>query len=94
MIDRKFKFVAVNPCNNKVYTEENAFIICAKDAAALAALKGYMEKCLELGTDSIHIQSIDMMANRIDMFQRKNGSRVPDTNTDCEIDRCIGGVIK
>lgn len=38
MIDRKFKFVAVNPCNNKVYTEENAIILCAKDQAVVAAL--------------------------------------------------------
>jgi len=92
IIDRKFKFVAVNPCNQKVYTEENAIIFCAKDMALLDALYAYRSKCCDLNCGDEHIESISMLMARVEAFQ-KDEKRIPDTNTDCEIDRCIGGKV-
>ena len=91
IIDRKFKFTAVNPCNGKIYTEENAFIICAKDAAALDALDAYEKRCHVLGAGDSHIESIRLLAERVKAFQDEHGYRIPDTEGECEIDRCIGG---
>jgi hypothetical protein len=89
-IDRKFKFVAVNPCNQKVYTEENAIILCAKDRAVVPAMQAYLVACRDLGCGAEHLESVELLINRVKLFQAVE-SRVPDTETDCEIDRCIGG---
>ncbi len=91
MIDRKFEFVAENPCNGKVYTEDDAFVFCAKDAAVPAALDAYIAKCKELGANPEHIESVKMLAHRVRDFQSDFGSRVPDTVGD-EIGRCLEGI--
>jgi len=93
-IDRKFKFVATNPCNGKVYTENNAVVFCAKDKALVPALRAYIGACVALGCGPEHIESLDLLMERIREFQKNIESRVPDTAGDCEIDRCIGGFIE
>ena len=93
MIDRKFKFVAVNPCNQTVYTEENAIIFCAKDKALPEALFAYQEACEAMGCGQEHLESISLLRNRVGEFQRYIEAKIPDTDTDCEIDRCIGGKV-
>ena len=94
-IDRKFRFVAVNPCNGKTYTEDNALILCAKDAALLPTLETYYHECKELGCGKDHLESIDLLILRVKKFQAAGKDQdhfhIPDTDTDCEIDRCIGG---
>ena len=91
MIDRKFTFVATNPCKGTIYTEKDAIVFCAKDAAVPAMLVAYQKKCKELGCESSHIESVGLLLGRVRDYQDKVGGRVPDTETDCEIDRCIGG---
>jgi len=91
MIDRKFKFVAVNPCNQKVYTEENAVVFCAKDEAFLDILPKYLEACERRGSNPEHLESILLLTGRVAQYQEFVESKVPDTDLDCEIDRCIGG---
>ena len=92
MIDRKFKFVAVNPCNGKYYTQENAIVFCAKDEAVPHMLAEYKKECKLLGANSEHIESIELLFNRVLEYQRSVEHKVPDTEGDCEIDRCIGGL--
>jgi hypothetical protein len=91
IIDRKFKFIAVNPCKNTVYTQEDAIVFCAKDKAVPAMLLEYIDRCkyLECGED--HIESMGLLLERVLEFQKNVESRVPDTELSCEIDRCIGG---
>jgi hypothetical protein len=90
-IDRKFRFVAVNPANGKVYTEDNALILCAKDAAVPAALEAYNNKCVDLGAEPSHIVSIELLIDRVVSFQKEQGGgRVPDTTGE-ELERCLGG---
>jgi len=92
IIDRKFKILAVNPCNGKIYTDNEGVFFCAKDIAFLeGALPAYREKCKEIGCDSNHLESIDLLINRVKLFQDKIESKIPDTNEECEIERCIGG---
>ncbi len=91
-IDRKFNITAVNPCKpERVYTEKDGIFFCAKDAALPAALEAYFIRCCELGCDDEHTESIELLINRIKEYQ-KTESKVPDTDTNCEIDRCIGGI--
>jgi hypothetical protein len=90
-IDRKFQILAVNPVNGKIYTEKNAILLCAKDSAVPAALKAYRESASRLGANGAHLNSVDLLIQRVDEFQRTIESRVPDTVGE-EIPRCIDGV--
>ena len=91
-IDRKFKIMAVNPCKqNKIYTEKDGVFFCAKDAALPATLEAYRAICMDIGCNSEHIESIDLLIGRVKVYQLKT-KKIPDTETDCEIDRCIGGM--
>jgi len=90
MIDRKFKILAINPCKGKHYTEENSMLFCAKDKALVPTLEAYHNECLKLGCGLEHLESVELLISRVKTFQ-KDECRTPDTDTDCEIDRCIGG---
>ncbi len=92
IIDRKFKFVATNPCKGNVYTEKNALILCAKDKAVPRGLRAYRDECVSLGCGKEHIESIELLIERVKDYQENIESRIPDTESDCEIDRCIGGI--
>ena len=90
MIDRKFVFTAVNPVNGNHYTHENAVVFCAKDKALLPALRAYAGACVALDCLPEHIESIDLLTQRVRVYQQNIESRVPDT-VGAEIDRCVGG---
>jgi len=90
-IDRKFQILAVNPVNGKTYTEENALLLCAKDAAVPAALEAYRDKCTQLKANTEHIASIELLLQRVVLFQTENECRVPDTVGE-EIPRCLGEI--
>jgi len=91
VIDRKFKLLAVNPVTGKIYTEETAMVFCAKDKAVPAALKAYREECVRYGANPEHIESVGLLIERVELYQRMVETRVPDTVGD-EIPRCIDGV--
>lgn len=91
VIDRKFIIAAQNPVSGNKYSHENALLLCAKDKAVPAALEAYKQKCIELGCDIMHIESIQLLIERVEIFQAKNGAKVPDTQGD-ELIRCIDGV--
>jgi hypothetical protein len=93
MIDRKFKFVATNPCKGNVYTEENAIVFLAKDRAVPKMLVAYKDECRAIGCADNHIQSIDLLLDRVLEFQTETESRVPDTEGECEVNRCIHGEV-
>lgn len=89
-IDRKFIFTAVNPVNGHFYTQDNAMILCAKDAAAIPALEAYRKACIEIGADPGHVASIELLINRFTLYQASVEKRIPDT-IGGEIERCILG---
>ena len=91
IIDRKFKFVATNPCKGNVYTEENAIVFCAKDKAVPEMLRAYYDECEKIGAEEEHLESVWLLCQRVIDFQTRHGSKVPDTETLCEINRCIKG---
>ncbi|MCG7851780.1 MAG: hypothetical protein MIO92_04585 [Methanosarcinaceae archaeon] len=93
MIDRKYKILAVNPCSGNIHTEEDAVLFLAQDLALLPALRVYAEECGLLGCEDTHIESINLLISRIEVYQRDGISKVPDTDSQCEIDRCIGGKV-
>jgi len=92
IIDRKFRIMAVNPCKmHTLYTEENSILLCAHDAALIPTLKAYKSECEKLGCEPEHLESIDLLIDRVKVYQVNVGVKTADTDTDCEIDRCIGG---
>lgn len=91
-IDRKFVFLAVNPCNGHIYTEKNAVVFCAKDKALPTTLRKYREECNRLGCNPEHLESIDLLIEREDKYQAEVESRIPDTIGDCELGRCLAGI--
>ena len=94
IVDRKFKILAINPCNGKIYTEHNSILFVAKDAALLPALNAYLTECRNIGANLEHIESVEMLIERVTTFQKEVEKRKPDTIGNCEIDRCIGGIIE
>lgn len=91
-IDRKFKILAVNPCKmNRVYDETNSILLCAHDVAVVPALMAYRDTCNALACNQEHIESIELLIERVRRFQ-DHDARKPSTDTACEIDRCIGGI--
>ncbi|HAS55438.1 MAG TPA: hypothetical protein DCS42_15545 [Nitrospiraceae bacterium] len=89
-IDRKFRILAVNPVNGKVYDESNSLLLCAKDKAVPAALAAYELECIRIGANPEHILSVNLLRMRVQGYQEEIESRVPDTVGD-EIPRCIQG---
>ena len=94
MIDRKYKILAVNPCSGNVHTEEDAILFLAKDLAVLPMLDTYVKECNQLGCEDTHLDSMNLLIERVEEYQRNVTTKVPDTDTPCEIDRCIKGIIK
>lgn len=91
-IDRKYKILAVNPCKiGAVYTENDGIFFNAKDLAVPGMLKAYYAECKKLGCGDEHLQSITLLMERVGLFQKEHQTKIPDTDTDCEIRRCIGG---
>lgn len=91
LIDWKFNILALNPCKNDFHSSEDSFLFLAKDRAVPAALQAYREECERLGCGPEHLEAIDLLYDRVIEFQELRGSKIPDTETPCEIDRCIGG---
>ena len=91
MIDRKYRILAVNPCSGNVHNEEDSVLFLAKDEALLVALEAYVEECSLLGCEDTHLESVNLLIERVEEYQRKVKVEVPDTNLPCEIDRCIRG---
>lgn len=89
-VDRKFKILAVNPVNGKIYTEENSLLLCAKDAAVAPALYAYLKECRRIGANDEHCESIQLLIDRVHRFQAEIECRTPDT-VGAEIPRCING---
>lgn len=90
-IDRKFKILAVNPVNGKIYTDKNALLLCAKDKAVPVALEAYQVECQRIGANKEHIQSVGLLIGRVREYQKEIESRIPDTVGD-ELPRCLFGV--
>ena len=94
MIDRKYRILAVNPCSGNVHNEEDAILFLAKDLAVLPMLETYVEECNLLGCDDEQIESVNLLIERVEEYQRKIKAEIPDISSVCEIERCIKGITK
>jgi len=91
VIDRKFVILAFNPSNGKVYTEDDALLLCAKDKAVVDGLWGYYQSCKRMEVNPEHLESIELLMLRVVHFQQAmGGGRVPDT-VGAELPRCLKG---
>lgn len=89
MIDKKFKFLAVNPITGSIHTDETALLLCAKDKATPAALEAYLAKCIELGAGSEQIESVRLLIQRVNDFQQQHATSIADVS-DAEANVLLG----
>ena len=94
MIDRKYKILAINPVSGGIHTEDDAILFLAKDEAILPMLDAYLEECELLGCEDTHIDGLMLLMQRVEIYQKKHGKKVPDTDRPGEIDRCIKGIFE
>ena len=94
MIDRKYKILAINPVSGGIHTEDDAILFLVKDLAVLPMLETYLEECSLLGCEDTHIDSLNLLIERIENYQKIVGTKIPDTDRPGEIDRCIHGILK
>lgn len=92
-IDRKYKIVAQNPCKKgSRYTEQDGMFFAAKDAALVPTLTFYYEECQRVGCKEEHLESVLLLIERVRDYQSRINKKVADTQGQCEVDRCIGGI--
>lgn len=92
-IDKKFRFLAVNPCKaGVIFTEEDGIVLLAKDNACIPTLEFYLEECERIGADEIQLEGVRMLIERVRFWRAKypGKCKVPDTN-ECEGKNTIGG---
>lgn len=85
-IDRKFRFLAVNPCKQGViYTEADGMLLLAKDDACVPTLNFYYDECVRLGADELQLKGIKGLISRVENWRLDNPEKckVADTN-ECE----------
>lgn len=90
-IDRKYTIRAVNPCSGSTHDETDSILFLAKDKAVPAMLRTYREESARLGSNPAHIESIGLLIERVEKYQREIEAKVPDTDLPCEIRRCVDG---
>lgn len=90
-IDRKYKINAVNPCSGNAHDENDSMLFLAKDKAVPAMLRTYRDESARLGANPAHIESIGLLIERVEQYQRDIEAKVPDTDLPCEIRRCVDG---
>ena len=94
MIDRKYKILAINPVSGGIHTEDDAIIFLAKDKALIPTLETYIEECGFLGCEDSHLESLNLLIERVRVYQQNVTSKIPDTSLPEEIDRCIKGIFE
>lgn len=90
-IDRKYRIAAVNPCSGNTHDESDSMLFLAKDKAVPAMLRTYRDESARLGANPAHIESIGLLIERVEQYQRDIEAKVPDTDLPCEIRRCVNG---
>ena len=58
VIDRKYKFIAVNPCKGTWFDETEGIVFKAGDMAVPIMLEAYRMECIRLGALPEHIKSL------------------------------------
>jgi hypothetical protein len=59
--------------------------------AGPAMLRAYQIESARLGSNPAHLESIGLLIERVDRYQREIEAKVPDTDLPCEIARRING---
>jgi hypothetical protein len=71
-IDRKFKIHAVNRATGVEHTDEDSVLLLAKDDAVPDTLMFYYHECKRLGADEGHLDSIQLLYERVQKFRSDN----------------------
>lgn len=81
-IDRKFRINAISEKSGKVYSEKEAMLFLAKDKALPNTLRFYMAECERIGADPGQIESVRLMIERVEKYQRENPelAKIPDVD--------------
>ena len=77
IIDHRFKILAVNPINKKLYTEANTLVLPAGIFGTLDALDAYAEACIGVGAKENYLASVELLIHRAADFEHRRS--VPET---------------
>jgi hypothetical protein len=80
VIDRKHKIVAIAYVSQKIYNEQNSILFHANDAALLRTLSAYRGIQVELGCDANQLKATDLLIARIEKYQQKHQTKIPDVD--------------
>ncbi len=69
-IDALFRIFAVNTTIGNIHTQEDGFFMQAYSYGVLPMLHGYKIGCQNLGCGKEHIESIDLLIEKITLFQK------------------------
>lgn len=87
-IDRKFKFLAVNPGNGNIFTDKEGVVFLAKDDCFLPTLKFYLEECIRQEASVAQITGVNLLIDRVTRWRLENLKRckTPDVASGKEAD--------
>lgn len=90
-IDRKFAFTGTSLSSGKLYSEDNAIIFLARDAALPETLMTYLKVCKDKGASVQQLDSIRALYRRVVKFQEQNldAVKVADVQPGDEFNRLI-----
>ena len=92
MIDRKFKFLAVNPSNGRIVTEDEGVVFLAKDNLFLPTLIFYLGLVMQAkGNDSDEAEALRLMIDRVSDWRVSHPDqlRLPDISGEEERRRLL-----
>ncbi len=83
-IDQKFNFYGFSKHSGKPYSQVDAVMFLARDPAFLDSLPAYRLACVARGASEHQLKSIDLLTERVRLFQESNPSQVKVADVDPE----------
>ena len=77
-LDAKFYGTIRKVKNDEVVPDDEYMVFLAKDNAFPDTLRFYRDKCIELGCDAEHVQSVNRTLDRLEVWRKDNPSRLKD----------------
>jgi hypothetical protein len=71
-IERKFRFLAVNPAKGTIYTEMDGMVFLAKDQFLPEVLSYYEDLCARRGAGKDQVEGVRLLRKRVVRWQQEH----------------------
>jgi hypothetical protein len=92
-IDRKFRFIAVNPSNCKIFSQREGLVLLAKDNLVPATLEFYLSMvCRHKGYQSNEAKGVRLLIDRVEVWREAHMDqcKLPDITGERETRAVLG----